>query len=343
MSSRRRRTTTWLGAALAIACLAIFVRGARWREVGGVLAAADVRLMLAASGFLFTTSLARAWRWRHLLGAPPVSFRHRLTSTLIGFAGNNVLPGRLGEPLRCWAVSRLDGRLGFWQAAGSIVLERVFDLAAAALLALGFLWLVSIGAVGVVPDASLLGRLERDVAGAGLVVIVGVVAVALVLRARAGRADGATWGSRVTAAIASAQRGLRGLSSARAVASAVWFTIVLWSAMLAFDLLMLWAFGFRELGVSHAIGLLVILSFTVAVPQAPAGIGVVQLATEATLTGLFGMPVDRAKAFAIGHWAFQVAIVVGAGSVALWLEGLSLADARRVPTEVPAAPVSQPE
>ena len=71
-----------------------------------------------------------------------------------------------------------------------------------------------------------------------------------------------------------------------------------------------------------------VLSFAIALPQAPAGVGVVQIASETTLTALYGMPIGRAKAFAIGLWICQVGVVVGAGLVALWIEGLSLADVR---------------
>lgn len=341
--SSRRRATIWLGVALAAACLVLFARGARWGEIGGILAAANVPLILVASCCLLMTSVARAWRWHYLLREQPVSFRHRLTSTLIGFAGNNVLPGRLGEPLRCWAISRLDGRLGFWQAAGSIVVERVFDLGAAVLLLLAFVWVASSGMGGMVRDASLLARLEEHMAGAALVVL--AVALAVVVAARTGLARNArgAWAARIGASIASLQRGLGGLTSARAFACAALFTVVLWTAMLVFELLMLWAFGFHELGLAHALGLLVVLSFAIALPQAPAGIGVVQLASETTLTALFGMPVDRAKAFAIGLWVCQVAVVVGAGAVALWVEGLSLAELRRVRSTMESAQATLPE
>lgn len=335
--SSRRRATVWLGVALAAVCLALFLRGARWDEIGGILAEANVPLIVLAAGCLLATSVARAWRWHYLLREQPVSFRHRLTSTFIGFAGNNVLPGRLGEPLRCWAISRLDGRLGFWQAAGSIVVERVFDLAAAVILLLAFVWAASTGRVNVARDAALLGRLEYHMATGALLALGVAVVLAIIGRASLARSARGGWATRVAASVSSLQRGLGGLTSVRAFACAAVFTAVLWTAMLAFELLMLWAFGFRELGIVHAIGLLVVLSFAIALPQAPASIGVVQLASETTLTELFGMPVDRAKAFAIGLWVCQVAVVVGAGAVALWVEGLSLGEIRRVRSDMESA------
>jgi uncharacterized protein (TIRG00374 family) len=314
--------TVWLGVALGVACIVLFAWNAPWDEIGRILAAANVPLIFVASACLLMTSVARAWRWRYLLRDAPVSFRHRLTSTLIGFAGNNVLPGRLGEPLRCWVISRLNGQLGFWQAAGSIVIERVFDLAAVLILLLAFLAL----APGEV-DVGLVARLEEHAAAAAVVVLAAVAVLAVLARRRLGPRAG--WSRRLVAAIASLQTGFAGVRSLRAIGMATFFSVVLWVSMLAFELLMLWAFGFTELGPVHALGLLVVLSFAIALPQAPAGVGVVQLASETTLTALYGLPVGPAKAFAIGLWACQMTVVAGAGVVALWLEGLSLGDMRR--------------
>ena len=141
-------------------------------------------------------------------------------------------------------------------------------------------------------------------------------------------AAGEGWRSRLTARLRSFQEGFAGLRSARAMAACAFFTVVLWTFMVLFEFLMLRAFGFTELGLAHGLGLLVVLSFAIALPQAPAGVGVVQIASETTLTALYGMPIGRAKAFAIGLWICQVGVVVGAGLVALWIEGLSLADVR---------------
>lgn len=317
----------WIGIVFGIVCVVLFLSRVHWPDVGDVIANANLPLILVASVFLLMTSVARAWRWRHLLRDAPVSFRHRLTSTLIGFAGNNTLPGRLGEPLRCWVLSRLDGHVDFWQAAGSIVIERVFDLAAAVALLGLFVVLATFSSDLVVRDVALLSRLEHDaVLSVGAVVLLAGVLIVFVGR-RIERGKG-PW-ARFRIHLASLQAGFTGLRSGRAFVEAILFTVVLWSSMVLFELLMLRAFGFRELGIDHAIGLLVVLSFAIALPQAPAGIGVVQLASQTTLTALYGMPLARAQAFAIGLWVCQVGIVVGAGLVALWVEGISFTDVRR--------------
>jgi uncharacterized membrane protein YbhN (UPF0104 family) len=329
-----------VGVAFGLACVAYFARNAHWHEIGRVLAGANVALVVLASGCLLMTSVARAWRWRHLLRGAPVSFRHRLTSTFIGFAGNNTLPGRLGEPLRCWVLSRLDRRVGFWQAAGSLVVERVFDLAAAIALLVIFLVLAPFPADAAIRDAAFLHRLEEDAAFVGAVLAIVVIGVVLFAGRRLDA--GGRWWSRLGTRLAALQEGLAGIRSARALAACTLFTVVLWTFMVLFELLMLRAFGFADLGLPHAVGLLVVLSFAIALPQAPAGVGVVQIASETTLTALYGMPVGRAKAFAIGLWLCQVTVVIGAGAVALWIEGLSLADVRRARGSIESlrAPVS---
>lgn len=340
MTKRRTRVTVWLGLALGAGCAALFARDAAWREIGGVLSRANAPMILAASGCLLMTSVARAWRWRQLLSGAPVSFRHRLTSTLIGFAGNNTLPGRLGEPLRCWVVTRLDGRIGFWQAAGSIVVERVFDLGAALGLLVVFLVTAPFPPDAAVRDSALLTRLRDEALVVGGVAV--AVSLGLALFARRRLATDPDRRGGLGAGLASLQSGIAGLRSGRSLGLAVACTVVLWGSMAAFEFLMLRAFGFSELGPLHAVGLLVVLSFAIALPQAPAGVGVVQLASETTLTVLYGMPVDRAKAFAIGLWVCQVAVVVGAGAVASWVEGLSLADMRRVRGVVEALDEASP-
>ena len=317
----------WLGVALGAVCFAIFSRNAHWSEIAGVLAGARLSLIAVAPVFLMLTSLARAWRWRWLLDDPSVSFRHRLTSTLIGFAGNNALPGRLGEPLRCLVISRLDRRVSFWQAAGSIFVERIFDLSAVLTALLAFLLIAPFPPDAAIRDAAFLARLEQY--GLVLAAVVVAIGAAGALFARRRVRAGRGWYARVARLLDSLREGFASLRSARAAAAALFFTVVLWTALLAFDFCMLRALGFHELGPSHALGLLVVLSFAIALPQAPAGVGVVQLASETTLTALYGMPLARAKAFAMVLWAYQVSIVIAVGAVALWVEGLSFAEVRR--------------
>lgn len=322
-----RRASVWAGGAFAVLCLAIFVHDADWSGVAAALAEAELGTIAAASVLLLLTMVGRAWRWQALLGVEGVRFRHRLTSTVIGFAGNNVLPGRLGEPLRCLVLARLDRRVRLGRAAGSLVVERVFDLAAALIALVAFLVAAPFVPEAAERQAAFLSRLETF--GGLLAAAVLGGALVLFLAARPSHAPQRSgWRGRLATMIAHVRDGFGSLRSPTAILVTVGYTAVVWIAMLLYDLGMLRAFGFDQLGLAHALGLLVVLSFAIALPQAPAGIGVIQLATQTTLAGLYGVPLVQAKAFAVGLWGCQVLVVVAAGVVAVWLEGLSLAEVR---------------
>ena len=52
----------------------------------------------------------RALRWRSLIAAPRrLSLEGLFSATMIGFMANNVLPLRLGEFVRPWALARREG------------------------------------------------------------------------------------------------------------------------------------------------------------------------------------------------------------------------------------------
>ncbi|NIP87501.1 MAG: hypothetical protein GWO21_00180, partial [Gammaproteobacteria bacterium] len=82
------------------------------------------------------TFVMRAFRWRVLLlpALAESSFRSRFSAVCIGFAGNNLLPARLGEFARVAAFSRMEP-IGLGATFASLVLERLFD----ALILVGFL------------------------------------------------------------------------------------------------------------------------------------------------------------------------------------------------------------
>jgi uncharacterized protein (TIRG00374 family) len=350
-----RAKTVWLGLLLSLVCLGFFVWRAEWRGIGLAFAEIDP-LAVAVAAFWILVSLAgRAWRWKFLLGPRrAASFRHRLTTTAIGFMGNSIFPGRLGEPLRCLMLSRLEPRVTFTAALGTIVMERVLDLTATLTALVVFLVCFPLVASADASRADLFQKLRFVgwVFAGGLVVSSAVLLLIARRRERVGAARQQERrharasrfarlvpeevGRRAAALLASFADGLESLRSFRALALSLCFTAVVWLAILLNDLFMLRAFGFTDLGLIHALGLMVVLCFAVALPQAPGYVGVFQIASETTLTGLYGVPVARAQAFAIALWACHVVPVVAAGIVAIWVEGLSIADLRSGRTAVRA-------
>jgi hypothetical protein len=113
-------------------------------------------MLLALAAFFWTKAL----RWSLLL-RPVVRLRARelVSATVIGVAGNNLLPARLGEALRLLAISR-EFQVSKVAMLSTLVLERTFDLVAIlASLAL---------AVQMVPSSGGLERMRAGAFGIGL-------------------------------------------------------------------------------------------------------------------------------------------------------------------------------
>jgi uncharacterized protein (TIRG00374 family) len=76
----------------------------------------------------------RTVRWRVLLARPPrPGYRGTFTYLVIGYLANNILPARLGELVRAHLLGTREG-VGRSRALGSIAMERVLDVVAAAAL-----------------------------------------------------------------------------------------------------------------------------------------------------------------------------------------------------------------
>ena len=121
------RGKLWLGVAVSAVLLWVAVRGVSLEEVLHQLRQVRPIWLVPVLGSIFVRFWLTAIRWQFLL--PPVKQIgvHRLFAiTMIGFMANNVLPARLGEFVRAYALGRsetLPASLPF----ATIVIERIFD------------------------------------------------------------------------------------------------------------------------------------------------------------------------------------------------------------------------
>lgn len=111
--------------------------------------------LIVMAGFLFIDLVVRAVRWRRLL-APirDVSFGATFGYLLIGYLANNVLPARLGELVRCHYLGDREG-LSRATALGTVVVERVVDIAVVVAIAAAAILVLSVR--GIVASAVLVG------------------------------------------------------------------------------------------------------------------------------------------------------------------------------------------
>lgn len=90
--------------------------------------------VLSSVGFI----AARSWRWQIILAAsvPEARLADAAAVTAVGFAVNSVSPFKLGELLRIGAIAqRL--RIGIGEAGATVILERILDVLALLVLAIG--------------------------------------------------------------------------------------------------------------------------------------------------------------------------------------------------------------
>jgi hypothetical protein len=296
-------------------------------------ARANVLLMVAVSVPSYLVSLyIRALRWRHLT-APiaPMSRGVVFRATAIGFMANNLLPLRIGEVVRSWYLAR-DSGTRVTAIFGTVVLERVLDVACVLLIAGLSLFLIG----NRLEEGGILAEGARLLAPVGVVPILGLFALRLapeqVLRLM-------RWLSRplpeqLASRLESLVTGfIEGLGALKGGSHLFWIALHSATIWLIFSTIpvtvALVAFGL-EMGsgldlVAASWGALAAVGVAVALPSAPGFLGTYQLAFKAVLVE-FG--VDPATAMAVGLcvWLVFWLSVTSIGLIVLRLRGSSLAE-----------------
>ena len=286
-------------------------------------AAADYRTLPAILGLLAGFFWLKAWRWALLLSpletaaGEPFTAARVLPATLIGFAGNNVLPAHAGEFFRVAVVAR---RWGVKPAAvlSTVVLERLLDVAAILPLFAAGLFAVP-GAAGDYRAglAAVAAGLAAAAAGCGLFLWKTDACVRLAAavlsrlpfvptKVRAG----------APALLSQAAAGLAAVRSGRALALALAVSLLHWCLMAGMIWLSLAAFGAR---LPVAAGAVVngAIAFGVLAPSTPGFFGVVQACFRVG-TAPFGVRPAAALSASVYYQLTQWLPVTAAGA---WCAG----------------------
>jgi uncharacterized protein (TIRG00374 family) len=151
---------------IAAALLWWFGRNLNWSEVGRALSDANPYLLTVAIVLISLVYLFRALRWGALLKPlSTVRFADLFAATTIGFSGI-LLVGRAGEFVRPVVLSMRDPRVRPSASLVTIMIERIYDMTAVALVfALNLIWFK--------PPAALEISFDRvRIAGFGLVAVI---------------------------------------------------------------------------------------------------------------------------------------------------------------------------
>ena len=297
-------------------------------------------LLLSASVFVATFGFViRAVRWRVLLlpVLPASRMRSRFAAVAIGFMANNILPARIGEFARPYALSRLEP-VSITAAFGSLVVERFMD---------GVILLIFL----VIP---VFTPFFPDVAavfeGGGLAIFQGAVAlvlgvlVVLVLMATLPKQFLAAarvalkvlpevWSLRATQLLEGLLQSMAIMREPRLLALGfawslffwTWHGLSFWLGMLAFDI---------DTGWLSAMFTEAVVGFGVALPSAPGFFGTFHASAHFALTTVYGVAEEQSLAFAFAYHFGGWIPITAIGLWFTWKLGFSLGDIGSAPQQV---------
>ena len=104
-NAKNQQWKLWIGLAISIVALILAVRGIDIRQIADTLQHAEYIYLAPAAAGMLAYLLARAVRWRLLLG-PTIRLSRCFWVTNIGYLVSNVFPFRLGDPARAVVVAQ---------------------------------------------------------------------------------------------------------------------------------------------------------------------------------------------------------------------------------------------
>ncbi len=318
-----------IGLAISLACLFWVLReldfALLWKTIQGInwLYFVGVNALLAISLWL------RALRWRLMLApVKKTNLANLFWANIIGFGANNMLPARLGELVRAYALGRLE-HFPASSAFATVVVERVLDgLVLLMVLFLALLFINPEAKAGVFTVSYLRA------AGYGLLVVyLGVMALAaalwrwpqgtLKLVSGVARKLSRRLEEKAISALTSFHQGLAMLGRTHGLPAILFLSLIIWLVFLGIYWLFLPAVGL-PLSLLLAAMAMAGGSLGAAVPAGPGYIGTFQLAVTWALI-MAGAGGQQALAYSLLIWAATYFPLTGAALLVMWKKGMALA------------------
>ena len=318
----------------------ITLEGFQWSTVGQSLREARLSLLVLTVAMIYVCFAIRALRWMRFSRTLGVThFGNVYGATLMGFTCTFLL-GRAGEPVRPVLIAKKDG-LSIPRMFGVYVLERVFDVAATAVIAGSALLLFEQRGLVNAEDESLL-KLTRS---AGSLLLVGLlVAVGFLSYFRyhgaewlARRLQKPSWRSgwrgKIILLLEGFAEGLQGIRTWNDLGVLIALSAVHWFLIVVCYWWVAHAFG-GKLGELTLAGAALVLAFSMvgSAVQFPGVGGGAQVATFLVLTLIFGVEKVPAATMSIVVWLLTFASCSLAGLPLLFREGWSMGDLRKMAT-----------
>ena len=285
-------------------------------EVSLDLQRANPLWLLAALVASWATFPLRGLRWRMILSASGFTISRRAATEILtlSFWVNCVLPAKMGDVYRGWLLKH-NGATSLGNAVGTVIAERLVDLATVALLGAASTFVAFGGKLP--PTALALTAVALGVAAA----------TTLLLLVARGFAAALIYALPIPDALKSgftnAAASLRAGSGGRVVRTALPYSLAIWigeSLRLAAVAAALGLFAVSpaagQIGIASTIFVALVSAVLTVVPFTPAGIGIVEAGMVGILVALFGFSPESAIALALLDRLVGVgSLIVGGGAL----------------------------
>lgn len=295
-------------------------------EVGRAVARIDATFIPLSAAATLAGYAVRTMRWQRILRpSDRAPFTRLYGPLMIGFMANNVLPARMGEFVRAYALDRERG-VGKTLALSTILVERLCDgLTLVFILAILF-------SAGALPS---VGQ-SVGLAAGGVFLAAALVTAALVTRpvkalaivGRLSRPLPARFASIAEEKLRQITLGMAALRNPGSLAIVAALSLATWACEAASYYTLLAGFGVT-VGVPVALFATIVINLGIMIPSAPGYVGTFEGAALIALTA-FGIDPESALAFAIVSHAIQWSLVTLIGAVFLSRGGASI----RIPSAV---------
>ena len=319
---RRTNIRLLIGSLISLAFLALAIKGIQWSEFFSVLKRTHYQYLIPASILTIIGHYIRAHRWKYLLlPVKRISTWSSFSSTMIGMMANNILPVRIGELLRVYAIGRSES-ISVSASFATIVYERILDVCGLLVL----LWLMLLRSEG--PP-----WLQKT--GFVILALNAVLFVFLVLIQRYQGIINKIWDriarplpektrEKIGGIIESFSSGLGTIRDKKVILPVIVTSILIWLAPILRAYICFVALDL-ELTLFAAISILVLTTIGSMIPSAPGYIGTTQYACVISL-GLYGIGRGEALAYSVLLHITQILPNVIVGLYFMWRAGMTFGD-----------------
>lgn len=237
----------------------------------------------------------RAYRWQlMLIPIQLISFKPLFGSTMIGYFGNGVLPFRLGEILRAYAISKKN-TITASSAFGTIILERLLDLMGLVVIMIFFAFF-----------SPLMEWSGSVLIGLSVMTFIGLVFIIWLGKSHSNLHEKVVhWkifekssGKKLLSIIQNVINGLVSIRKTKHSFQLVILTLVLWILYYICTVLVVIAAGIDISWVAAGI-VLIATTLAISVPSAPGYVGTYHAATVYVLVNIFHAGLSESQAFAV--------------------------------------------